>query len=63
MGPLRADFTVMEEDAEFLNGKGYAWEAVAQPDAKRIVIRGFAPPPGFTPTQVDISSCCLPCFR
>ncbi|MCA8063630.1 multiubiquitin domain-containing protein [Burkholderia sp. AU38729] len=52
-GPVRADFTVMEEDAEFLNSKGYAWEAVAS-DAKRIVVRGFEPPPGFTPAKVDM---------
>ena len=53
-GPVRADFTVMEEDAEFLNGKGYAWEALTQLGVKRIVIRGFAPPQGFTPAQVDM---------
>ncbi|KGS38277.1 prokaryotic E2 E family protein [Burkholderia pseudomallei MSHR5492] len=52
-GPVRADFTVMEEDAEFLNGKGYTWEAVAS-DAKRIVVRGFEPPQGFMPTKVDM---------
>ncbi|MEN2468961.1 multiubiquitin domain-containing protein [Burkholderia sp. GS2Y] len=52
-GPVRADFTVMEEDAEFLNSKGYTWEAVAS-DVKRIVVRGFEPPLGFTPTKVDM---------
>lgn len=53
-GPVRADFAVLEEDAEFLNGKGYTWEAVTQADVKRIVVRGFEPPQGFTPTKVDM---------
>ncbi|MEF2252203.1 multiubiquitin domain-containing protein [Ralstonia solanacearum] len=53
-GPVRADFTVMEEDAEFLNSKSYIWEAVAQLDAKRIVVRGFEPPQGFAPAKVDM---------
>ncbi|MDO3523969.1 multiubiquitin domain-containing protein [Ralstonia pseudosolanacearum] len=57
-GPVRADFAVMAEDAEFLNGKAYTWEAVAQHehehDTKRIVVRGFEPPPGFSPAKVDM---------
>lgn len=53
-GPVRADFMVLEEDAEYLNAKGYTWEAVKQPDAKRIVVRGFEPPQGFTPAKVDM---------
>ncbi len=53
-GPVRADFTLLEEDAEFLNGKGYTWEAVAQSEVKRIVVRGFEPPHGFTPATVDM---------
>jgi hypothetical protein len=53
-GPTRADFTVLDEDAEYLNSKGYVWEAVTQPDAKRVVVRGFQPPQGFTPTSIDM---------
>ncbi|MBB5442063.1 MULTISPECIES: multiubiquitin domain-containing protein [unclassified Paraburkholderia] len=53
-GPVRADFTVLGEDAEFLNGKGYTWEAITQSEVKRIVVRGFEPPHGFTPTKVDM---------
>lgn len=53
-GPVRADFAVLEEDAEFLNGKSYSWEAVAQAEVKRIVVRGFEPPRGFTPAKVDM---------
>ncbi|WP_322034406.1 multiubiquitin domain-containing protein [Burkholderia sp. BCC1970] len=53
-GPVRADFAVLDEDAEFLNGKGYAWEAVAQHDGKRIVVRGFEPPQGYAPAKVDM---------
>lgn len=53
-GPARSDFTVSDEDVEYLNSKGYTWEAVSQPDAKRIVVRGFQSPDGFTPPQVDM---------
>lgn len=53
-GPVRTDFTVLDEDAEYLNSKGYVWEAVGQSDAKRIVVRGFQPPQGFTPATVDM---------
>lgn len=53
-GPLRADFLVLDEDAEYLDGKGYIWEALAHPDGKRIVIRGFHPPHGFIPAEVDM---------
>ncbi|WP_354681198.1 multiubiquitin domain-containing protein [Cupriavidus plantarum] len=51
-GPVRTDFTMLEEDVEYLNSKGYTWEAVAT-DAKRVVMRGFQPPQGLLPTQVD----------
>lgn len=52
-GPVRADFTMLEEDIEYLNSKEYTWEAVAQADVKRVVLRGFEPPQGFTPAKVD----------
>ncbi|WP_017232953.1 multiubiquitin domain-containing protein [Pandoraea sp. B-6] len=54
-GPVRADFQVLEEDAEHLNAKAYTWEAIAAPDGfQRIVVRGFEPPPGYAPTKVDM---------
>lgn len=52
-GPVRADFTMLEEDIEYLNSKGYTWEAVAQAEVKRVVLRGFEPPQGFAPAKVD----------
>jgi hypothetical protein len=51
---LHVDFPVLDEDKEYLDGKGYMWEAVAQAEAKRIVVRGLQPPPGFTQTTVDM---------
>ncbi|MDR6472224.1 hypothetical protein J2777_005965 [Paraburkholderia graminis] len=53
-GPVRADFAVLDEDREYLDSRDYVWEAVDQSDAKRIVVRGFEPPPGFAPATVDM---------
>lgn len=53
-GPVRSDFDVLDEDCEFLDGREYCWEANDQPDVKRVVIRGYVPPPGFTPAVVDM---------
>lgn len=53
-GPVRGDFAVLDEDREYLDGKGYSWEAVAEPEVKRIVVRGFQSPSGLTPTTVDM---------
>lgn len=53
-GPVRANFEVLEEDAEYLNGKNYTWEAIEQANCKRIVIREFNPPQGLVPEKVDM---------
>ncbi|MFM0011512.1 multiubiquitin domain-containing protein [Paraburkholderia sediminicola] len=53
-GPVRADFAVLDDDREYLDSKGYSWEAIDEPEVKRIVVRGFQSPSGFTPTTVDM---------
>jgi hypothetical protein len=53
-GGVGVDFLVLDEDVEFLEGQGLSWQAVAQPDCKRIVVRNYPLPPGYTNVQVDM---------
>lgn len=48
------DFPLLGEDVEFLEGLGLSWQGVVQPDCKRVVVRNYSLPPGYTSTQVDM---------
>jgi Prokaryotic E2 family E/Multiubiquitin len=50
----RRDFSVPEDDTAFLNSLGLNWEAI---DCGQlwIIVRGWCPPAGFDPKQVDIA--------
>lgn len=50
----RREFALPEEDTAFLNGLGLHWEAV-NCGQLWIFVRGWSPPEGFEPGQVDIA--------
>jgi hypothetical protein len=51
---MRRQFSLIEEDNDFLDGLGLPWEAVSDGSTRRIVIRGFSVPDGYTHQGVDL---------
>lgn len=48
----RRHFSLPEEDMDWLVARGTSFELVAEPGAQRVLIHGFAVPPGYTHSAV-----------
>lgn len=51
----RRDFTLLEEDREYLDGLGLVWESVLDGQARRIIIHGWAIPQGYNVQTASVS--------
>lgn len=53
-GLVRRDFTLVEEDIEFLEGLGLEWEAVKVPGAQWVFINKFPIPSGYNVSEATV---------
>lgn len=51
----RRDFALSEEDRQFLDRLGLAWEAVIEGNVRRVVVYGYGVPRGYRQTAVDLN--------
>ena len=54
MADLRRDFSLPDEDIQFLDGLTLPWEAIQEGGSRAVVLRGFLLPTTFRPEQVDL---------
>lgn len=51
----RRHFSLPEEDVDFLESTGLKWETVTEGKLRRVVLRGFPVPAGYTNEHVDLN--------